>query len=82
MQLAERHPAVGRRWPVGRAVGFLISLALLAWVLRRFDLRAVGAVLRTADYSYLLLVAGLILASFGLRAFRWGTLFGDRRAPA
>jgi uncharacterized protein (TIRG00374 family) len=59
----------------------LISLILLIWVLRAFDLAEVGRALRAANYLYLLPVALLILVNFAVRALRWGTLFGNIKVP-
>lgn len=66
---------------MGYWLGFLISLVLLVWVVRGFDLREVGRALRSASYIYLLPVAACVVASFVLRALRWQTLFGKERAP-
>jgi uncharacterized protein (TIRG00374 family) len=66
---------------VGRWLGVLVSLALLAWVLSAFDLSEVGRALREAEYWYLLPVAGLALVNYAARALRWGTLFRRDEAP-
>ena len=73
-------PAKRRVW-IGRWVGILISLALLVWVLRAFDLAEVVRALQAANYLYLLPVLVLIVLNFSLRALRWGTLFGDAKVP-
>ncbi len=66
---------------IGRWLGILISLALLVWVLRAFDLAEVVRALQAANYLYLLPVLALIVLNFSLRALRWGTVFGDTRVP-
>lgn len=70
------------RWAtLGTWLGILISLALLAWVLRAFDLAEVSRALQAANYLYLAPVLVLLVADFALRALRWGTLFGGTRVP-
>jgi uncharacterized protein (TIRG00374 family) len=73
----------GARWRahVGRWLGILVSLALLAWILRAFDLADVGRALLTANYLYLLPLIALVVINFTLRALRWGTLFREPGAP-
>ena len=66
---------------MGTWLGILISLALLVWILRAFDLAEVGRALQAANYLYLLPVLVLIVPNFALRALRWGTLFGNTRVP-
>ncbi|MDQ3817298.1 MAG: flippase-like domain-containing protein [Acidobacteriota bacterium] len=61
-------------------IGALISLALLAWVVRSANLSEVWGALRSASYIYLLPIAALVVLSFVLRALRWQALFrGDGR---
>lgn len=69
------------RGSLARLLGILISLILLVWVLRAFDLADVGCALQAANYLYLLPVAVLIVLNYAVRALRWGTLFGDTRVP-
>ncbi len=69
------------RGSLARLLGIVISLALLAWVLRAFDLAEVGRALQAANYLYLLPVAVLIVLNYTARALRWGTLFGDAKVP-
>jgi len=57
-----------------KALGILLSAALLAVVLYRADLSKVAAALRGADYRYLPLVVVIYLTSFLLRSWRWGIL--------
>jgi uncharacterized protein (TIRG00374 family) len=58
----------------------LVSLILLALVLRAFDLEQFGRALQTASYLYLLPVVALIFLSYAVRALRWRTLFRTDRA--
>jgi hypothetical protein len=71
------------RWRahVGRWLGILISLALLAWILHTFDMAEVGRALLAANYLYLLPLIALVVVNFALRALRWGTLFRDTSTP-
>ena len=57
-----------------KALGILLSVALLAVVLYRADLSKVAAALRGADYRYLPLVVFIYLTSFLLRSWRWEVL--------
>jgi uncharacterized protein (TIRG00374 family) len=57
-----------------KALGILLSAALLAVVLYRADLGKVAAALRGADYRYLPMVIVIYLTSFLLRSWRWGIL--------
>jgi len=71
-----------RSMQIGRWLGVVVSLVLLLWVLRSFDLAEVGRALLVFEYSYLLPVLTILVLNYALRAFRWGTLFSNRLAPA
>ncbi len=66
---------------VGRWLGIIVSLALLVWILRAFDLADVGRALLAANYLYLLPLIVLVVVNFTLRALRWGTLFRGASTP-
>jgi uncharacterized protein (TIRG00374 family) len=73
----------GTRWRahVGRWLGILVSLALIAWILHAFDLGDVGRALLAVNYLYLLPLAVLVLVNYTLRTLRWGILFVETNAP-
>ncbi len=56
------------------AVGVLLSLVLLWWVLRDVSLDEVLLRIRAADGRLLALSIGIALAAFWIRAIRWGVL--------
>lgn len=62
---------------VGRILGLVLGMILLAWVLRSYDLANVGRALQSALYIYLLPICAAIAVNFSIRALRWGTLFND-----
>jgi uncharacterized protein (TIRG00374 family) len=52
-------------------LGFLISLTLLAYLFHQTDLVSIGAVLRRANYFYLLPGLTFYFLGVGIRAVRW-----------
>jgi glycosyltransferase 2 family protein len=60
---------VKRQWKA--ALGVLISILLVGWVLRGADPREVWAVLRGADWLLLLLAIAIGTSGFLVRAIRW-----------
>ena len=64
---------------LGRLLSIVAGLALLAWVLRSYDLANVGRALQSASYLYLFPIGGAIAVNCAIRALRWGTLFNDDR---
>lgn len=66
-----------RRWGIGSAVGLLISVGMLAWLLYSYDLKELSASLQSAHYRYLWPIPLLIVTNFLLRSIRWRVLFVD-----
>ncbi len=66
-----------RWWPW---LGALVGAAMLAWVLRRFDLDRFRAVLGGADVRFLLLVPLAIAAEQLVRAWKWRQLLFPMRS--
>jgi glycosyltransferase 2 family protein len=71
-----RQGVVRRR--VTATLGVLVTLALLAWVLRGTSLSEMATHLRAARPVPLLAAVAIVTASFGLRTIRWRVLL---RAP-
>lgn len=65
-----------RWWPW---LGALTGIAILAWVLRRFDIDQFRAIVVDADGRLLLLVAVAILAEQMVRAWKWRQLLHPLR---
>jgi uncharacterized protein (TIRG00374 family) len=64
-----------------RAMKYLLSLGLLAWLLTRADVRQVAALMAGADPWTLLLALGAYLASVVVVAYRWRVLLVARKVP-
>lgn len=73
------------RYSSGRLVrvllGIGVTLAFLAWALRGMSFSIIANTMENARLEWLLLGLIVFLASFSLRARRWGTLLGLRRDP-
>jgi len=67
---------VGRFGLVGW-IGVSVSVAMLIWLVGTYDLQDLIEPLKTADYVYLLPVPCLVILNFGIRAFRWRSLFTE-----
>jgi uncharacterized protein (TIRG00374 family) len=66
-----------KRWqPI--AIGVLISGVFTYLALRRANLAAVGAALRTARYEYVVLAGIALVITIGLRGIRWSILTEGR----
>src|SRR5207253_5574457 len=59
-----------------RVVGFVVTLAIVAYGVWRLDLSKVGAALGTANYAVLPLSALATFCSYLLRAARWQRILG------
>jgi uncharacterized protein (TIRG00374 family) len=57
-------------------IGAIIGLALLVWVLRKFNLGQMWQAVQSADYVWLLPAGIAMLVMFALRAVRWKLLLG------
>ena len=66
-----------RRWGIGSAIGFLISIGMLTWLLYSYDLRELSVSLQSARYKYLWPIPLIIVMNFLLRSLRWRVLFVD-----
>ena len=66
-----------RRWGIGSAIGVLISVGMLAWLLYSYDLQELIASLQSAHYRYLWPIPFLVVTNFVLRSIRWRVLFLD-----
>ena len=66
-----------RRWGLGSAVGVLISVGMLTWLLYSYDLQELRVSLQSAHYGYLWPIPLLVFTNFALRAIRWRVLFVD-----
>lgn len=62
-------------------VGIGISILAIIWIVKNFNLSDVFASFLSADYRWLIPVILLILASYALRAIRWGLLFSGPKKP-
>ena len=58
-------------------IGLAVSVALLAWVLNRIDLRAAWAYARAANSWLLLATVTLATVTFPVRAIRWRLILRD-----
>ena len=56
-------------------IGVAVSVAMLVWLSETYDLRDLMEPLQTANYVYLLPIPCLVILNFGIRAFRWQSLF-------
>src|SRR5256885_1183359 len=77
---AVREPVGGGRGGAGRGsclLGLAVSVALLAWVLHRIDLRQVWDDARHASPLLLLAAVVLATATFPLRTIRWRLILRD-----
>ncbi len=63
---------MSRRWRL--AGGGLLALGLLALFFRGVDWDALGTAFRSADHRYLAGVVVITVVTYGLRAWRWGSL--------
>ena len=66
-----------RRWGIGSAIGLLVSVGMLSWLLSSYDLQPLIASLQSAHYRYFWPIPLLIFTNFVLRSFRWRVLFTD-----
>lgn len=72
--------SANRRW-LYVLVGTVITISLLAWALRGTSPMSVVQAIQQAKAEWLGLGLGTFLASFSVRAVRWGTLLGAHRHP-
>ncbi len=63
-------------------IGLVISLVLLYFTFRNLEWAEVSQALRSANYIYVACAAGVILATFAVRALRWSWLLRPMRALA
>ncbi len=61
--------------------GIAVSVSLLWWVFRDYNLNQLQKALLSADTDFLLLGSLMILPSFMVRAFRWQFLFPPQEKP-
>lgn len=65
-----------RRLQWKRIVGALLSFAILAWLLRDYDVAAMWRAVQDANFVLLLVAPPLILVNMMIRALRWRPLLG------
>lgn len=75
--MASLGPKGRQRW-VYVAIATALTVLLLHWSFRDLDWPAVLTHLRGAHWGWLAFGLGAYLFSYGLRAWRWGLLLGDR----
>lgn len=66
-----------RRWGIGSAIGLLVSVGMVSWLLYSYDLQQLIASLQSAHYRYLWPIPLLVFTNFVLRSIRWRVLFVD-----
>jgi uncharacterized protein (TIRG00374 family) len=70
-------PNKQQRWRWAWLIGLVVSVALLAWVLHRINLREVWADARQANGLLLVLTVVIATITFPVRAIRWRLILRD-----